>query len=47
MYDLYPAERGLVKTQDLPVWAFPDDYNQRLKNALFKVNPDLINNSLQ
>ena len=34
MYDLPPAERGLVKQPDLPVWSFPPDYIHRLKDSL-------------
>ena len=34
MYDLEPAERGLIRSPNHPIWTFPDDYIQRLKVAL-------------
>jgi len=40
MYDLSAAERGLVRSPDLPVWQFPPDYIQRLWAALAEVSPD-------
>ncbi len=30
-YDLPPKQRGLVRYPDMPVWTFPDDYNDRLQ----------------
>lgn len=39
LYDLAPANRGLVRQNDMSVWAFPPDYIQRLRNALGEVNP--------
>lgn len=32
--DLEPEERGLVRSQDNPIWTFPDDYIQRLRAML-------------
>jgi esterase/lipase superfamily enzyme len=40
-YDLSPADRGLVRTEDSPVWRFPADYIKRLRVALIKNNPEL------
>ncbi len=34
MRNLPPGERGLVRRTDLPVWAFPDDYSERLRDAV-------------
>jgi esterase/lipase superfamily enzyme len=36
MHDLDPDERGLVRPPGDPEWRFPDDYPDRLKNALRK-----------
>jgi esterase/lipase superfamily enzyme len=33
-YDLPPAERGLVRAPGSPVWGFPEDYVERLREAL-------------
>ena len=33
---LPPAERGLARMGDLPIWRFPDDYPARLKAAVAK-----------
>ena len=41
MYNLSPAERGLVQPEDLPLWDFPDDYVERLRKSLVEVNPAL------
>ena len=30
-YDLSPQQRGLIRHPDMPVWTFPDDYNDRLQ----------------
>ena len=35
-YRLSPAERGLVRSEDSFVWAFPDDYIERLRAAVIK-----------
>jgi esterase/lipase superfamily enzyme len=40
MHDLRPDERGLVRSEDIPIWTFPPDYIQRLRAALLKVLPD-------
>jgi esterase/lipase superfamily enzyme len=40
-YGLSPAERGLVRGEDSPLWSFPDDYIERLRTAIIKANPDL------
>ena len=42
MYDLDPAERGLVLREDAPVWTFPPDYIARLRAALKSANPALF-----
>jgi esterase/lipase superfamily enzyme len=39
MHDLRPDERGLVRSEDLPIWTFPPDYIQRLRASLLKVLP--------
>jgi esterase/lipase superfamily enzyme len=39
MHDLKPDERGLVKSEDIPIWTFPPDYIQRLRAALPDVLP--------
>jgi len=40
-YDLSPDERGLVRNDEgLPVWTFPPDYIDRLRDALIKANPE-------
>jgi esterase/lipase superfamily enzyme len=39
MYDLSPGERGLVQSEDEPIWKFPPDYIARLRAALAKVSP--------
>jgi esterase/lipase superfamily enzyme len=41
LYNLAPSERGLVLEPDSPIWAFPDDYIDRLRRALGKENPAL------
>lgn len=33
-YDLAPGERGLVRDPTLPVWTFPDNYTERLRQQL-------------
>jgi len=40
-YDLAPADRGLVLSEELPIWTFPADYIDKLRGVLIKVNPDL------
>jgi esterase/lipase superfamily enzyme len=40
MHDLRPNERGLIQSEDIPIWTFPPDYIQRLRAALLKVLPD-------
>ena len=35
-FDLSPAERGLLRREDSPVWTFPPDYIERLRAALAK-----------
>jgi hypothetical protein len=40
-YGLNPAERGLVREEDSPIWAFPADYIEQLRSTLIKANPDL------
>jgi len=41
LYDLKPAERGLEKGGELPIWTFPADYIQKLRAVLMAVNPEL------
>ncbi len=40
-YGLNPAERGLVRGENSPLWTFPADYIERLRTAIIKANPDL------
>jgi uncharacterized membrane protein YqhA len=40
-YGLAPADRGLVLSEDLPIWTFPADYIDKLRSVLIKVNPGL------
>ena len=40
-YGLPPAERGLVRGENSPIWIFPPDYIERLRAAIIKANPDL------
>jgi len=40
-YDFRPAERGLVRTAENPIWVFPPDYVTRLKSNLAQSNPAL------
>jgi len=40
MFDLQPNERGLVQDPETLIWTFPDDYIQRLRNALLETRPD-------
>ena len=32
-YDLQPADRGLVRATDSPIWTFPTDYIERLRTT--------------
>ena len=41
MYNLTPDERGLVQQDGLPLWTFPPDYVERLRNSLAEINPKL------
>jgi hypothetical protein len=41
LYNLKPAERGLEKDAELPIWTFPPDYIQKLRAVLMSVNPEL------
>jgi esterase/lipase superfamily enzyme len=41
MYDLSPAERGLQRSDESPLWTFPADYIDRLRTAVSRVRPDL------
>lgn len=40
MYDLGPDQRGLIQSEDVPIWTFPSDYIQSLRAALLQVLPD-------
>jgi esterase/lipase superfamily enzyme len=42
LYDLPPDERGLVWSDEMPLWTFPDDYVERLRDALRKSRPELF-----
>jgi len=37
-FDLNPEERGLVRDTGMPIWNFPEDYIQRLRTTLSKIN---------
>jgi len=39
LYDLPPAERGLVRKPGSPIWSFPGDYIGRLRRALLAQDP--------
>ena len=41
LYNLGPAERGLEKDAELPIWIFPPDYIQKLRAVLISANPEL------
>ncbi len=41
MYNLGPGDRGLVRDADRPIWRFPPDYVQRLRESLGRANPAL------
>ena len=41
LYNLPPEQRGLVRHEDTPVWTFPPDYVDRLRQSLAEVNPAL------
>jgi esterase/lipase superfamily enzyme len=38
MYDLSPAERGLTRSEEWPIWQFPPDYIDTLADRLLKEN---------
>ena len=40
-YGLSPAQRGLIRDPDSPVWLFPADYIERLRAAIIKADPDI------
>ena len=42
LYNLPPEQRGLVRSSELPVWTFPDDYVPRLREALQRQRPSLF-----
>jgi hypothetical protein len=39
LYDLHPAERGLVRKPGSPIWSFPGDYIGRLRLTLIAQHP--------
>ncbi|MDH4009775.1 MAG: alpha/beta hydrolase [Desulfobacterales bacterium] len=41
LYNMKPAERGLEKDAELPIWTFPSDYIQKLRVVLMAANPEL------
>lgn len=42
LYDLPPVARGLVWSDEMPLWTFPDDYVERLREAVRKARPELF-----
>jgi esterase/lipase superfamily enzyme len=42
LYDLSPAERGLRRSGDSPVWRFPVDYVERLHAGILAQNPAMM-----
>jgi hypothetical protein len=42
LYDLPPAERGLVRKPGSPIWSFPADYIGRLRRALLAQDPVVV-----
>jgi esterase/lipase superfamily enzyme len=38
-YDLDPEQRGLVTTDEVPIWEFPPDYLERLRASLARIDP--------
>ncbi len=47
MYNLGPGERGLTRDPDSPVWRFPPDYVERLRESLGRANPALAVDKVQ
>jgi esterase/lipase superfamily enzyme len=41
LYDFTPEERGLYRSAEWPIWAFPEDYISRLTQNLYERNPAL------
>lgn len=41
LYDLRPAERGLVQDAESGIWSFPTDYIRNIEAAIFRVDPEL------
>jgi esterase/lipase superfamily enzyme len=39
LYGLAPDERGLVRLPHMPIWSFPENYNERLNMLLKKYRP--------
>ena len=39
MHDLRPDARGLVQSENMPIWTFPPDDIQRLRNVLIDTIP--------
>lgn len=42
LYDLTPAQRGLERAADSPVWHFREDYVERLHGAIFGKYPGMM-----
>ena len=40
-YGLLPDQRGLVRTDEDPIWYFPPNYIAELREIIFEVNPEL------
>lgn len=45
MYQKDPAQRGLIRSPDSPIWKFPETYIDNLKTVLLEANPDLYRQS--
>jgi hypothetical protein len=39
LYGLAPDRRGLVRLPHMPIWSFPEDYNERLNLLLKEYGP--------
>jgi len=42
LYNLPPDERGLVWSDEMPIWTFPDNYVELLRESLRKTRPELF-----
>jgi hypothetical protein len=39
LYGLAPDKRGLVRLPHIPIWSFPENYNERLDMLLKEYRP--------